>query len=88
MQVFRKCLNFVVKLPIYFYKGVISPLFPHTCRFFPTCSSYFIESINQFGILKGSKIGLNRIFRCRPNNKNCGYDPVPINIKGEAKWLF
>lgn len=44
-------------------------------------------AINQFGI-KGLIIGFKRFMRCRPNGKTSGYDPIPINIKGEAKWLF
>ncbi len=83
----KKGAKFVLKLPVYFYKGCISPLLPHSCRFYPTCSNYMIESINAFG-LKGVIIGLKRIAKCNPCNKNCGYDPVPINIKGEVKWLF
>ena len=82
-----KIIKFLLKLPIYFYKIFISPLLPHTCRFYPTCSSYFIMAVNEFGI-KGIAIGANRLMRCRPNNKQCGYDPLPINIKGDAKWLF
>lgn len=46
-----------------------------------------IEAINQFGF-KGVLLGIKRISRCNPFNKNCGYDPVPINIKGEVKWLI
>ena len=46
-----------------------------------------IEAINTFG-LKGLKLGFKRLLRCRPKSKYSGYDPVPINIKGEAKWLI
>lgn len=82
-----KVIKFLLKLPIYFYKFFISPLLPHTCRFYPTCSNYCIEAISQFG-LKGIAIGAHRIMRCRPFYKYSGYDPLPINIKGDAKWLF
>lgn len=44
-------------------------------------------AVNEFGI-KGVAIGASRIMRCRPNSKQGGYDPIPINIKGDAKWLF
>jgi len=44
-------------------------------------------AISQFGF-KGIVIGTSRIMRCRPNYKKSGYDPLPINIKGDAKWLF
>lgn len=61
---------------IYFYKIVLSPLLPSTCRFQPTCSSYFIEALKIHGPFKGTYLGINRILRCHPWGKN-GYDPVP-----------
>lgn len=87
MKIIKKTFTFILKLPIYIYKGCISPLIPHSCRFYPTCSSYTLEAINRFGF-KGFVIGFKRISKCRPNGKQYGYDPVPINIKGEAKWLI
>ena len=51
------------------------------CRFVPTCSNYGIEAINKFGALKGSILTIKRIFRCNPFNHNCGYDPVPKELK-------
>lgn len=47
------------------------------CRFRPTCSEYMIEAIDNYGIIKGIKLGLKRIKRCRPYGE-CGYDPVPV----------
>ena len=47
------------------------------CRFTPTCSEYMIEAIYKFGIIKGIKLGIKRIKRCRPNG-DYGYDPVPL----------
>ncbi len=82
----KSSFTFILKLPIYFYKGLISPLLPHNCRFYPTCSSYFIEAIDEFGF-EGINIGFKRILRCNPKN-GYGYDPIPINIKGDSKWLF
>ncbi|MBQ8444593.1 MAG: membrane protein insertion efficiency factor YidD [Clostridia bacterium] len=87
MKWIKKTFTFILKLPVYIYKGCISPLLPHTCRFYPTCSSYMLEAINTFGI-RGIKLGIKRILKCRPKSKYCGYDPLPINIKGEAKWLI
>ena len=46
-----------------------------------------LDAVSQFGF-KGILKGLKRIGKCNPWNKNYGYDPVPINIKGEVKWLF
>lgn len=73
---------------IYFYKFFISPLLPKSCRFTPTCSSYGLDAIKEYGIIKGSFLTLWRIMRCNPWNKNCGYDPVKPNIKGDIKWLL
>ena len=79
-----KCL---ILLPVLFYKYCISPLLPHTCRFTPSCSNYFIEAVKSFGPIKGSLLGFKRILKCKPNG-DYGYDPIPINLKGESKWLF
>lgn len=47
----------------------------NNCRFIPTCSNYAIESIEEFGILKGGFLTIKRLLRCRPFGKR-GYDPV------------
>lgn len=88
MKILKKIVNFIFLIPVYFYKGCISPLLPRTCRFFPTCSSYAVGAVKEFGAFKGIKLSLNRILRCNPKNEHCGYDPVPINIKGDSKWLI
>jgi len=57
------------------YQYLISPLFPPSCRFYPTCSAYTIEAIEKYGVVKGSLMGLWRILRCHPFSRG-GYDPV------------
>ncbi|NOR10843.1 MAG: membrane protein insertion efficiency factor YidD [Desulfovibrionaceae bacterium] len=57
------------------YQVVLSPLFPQSCRFTPTCSQYAIEAISQFGIVRGMYLAIRRILRCHPFNPG-GYDPV------------
>ncbi len=88
MKIIKKCVSFICLIPVYFYKFCISPLLPHTCRFYPTCSSYAVMAVKEFGVIKGAKLAFKRILSCNPKNKKCGYDPVPINIKGEIKWLM
>lgn len=58
------------------YRILISPLFPPSCRFRPTCSQYAIEAIDRFGTFKGSYLAIRRILRCHPFHPG-GYDPVP-----------
>tara|TARA_B100000965_G_scaffold403202_1_gene430783 strand:- start:40 stop:288 length:249 start_codon:yes stop_codon:yes gene_type:complete len=57
-----KFICFLIKV----YKICISPILGTRCRFLPTCSEYFEESINIHGLIKGTKIGLKRILRCHP----------------------
>ncbi len=63
-------------LLIRFYQVAISPFTPSTCRFEPTCSSYFIEALKIHGFFYGGYLGIKRIFSCHPWGKT-GYDPVP-----------
>ncbi len=60
---------------IRFYQVVISPLFPPTCRFIPSCSQYAVQAIEHHGVVRGSFFALRRILRCHPFCKG-GYDPV------------
>ncbi len=58
------------------YQGFISPLFPPSCRFVPSCSQYAVEAIDRFGAMRGSYLATMRICRCHPFHPG-GYDPVP-----------
>jgi len=58
-----------------FYKAVISPWLPPSCRFVPTCSEYACEAIERHGALRGSMMGVRRLLRCHPFHPG-GYDPV------------
>jgi putative membrane protein insertion efficiency factor len=68
----KKILIFLIKS----YHKYISPILPGACRFYPTCSTYTVEAIERFGVIRGSLLGLWRILRCNPFCKG-GYDPVP-----------
>lgn len=58
------------------YQYLISPLFPPSCRFTPSCSHYSSEAIIKHGLIRGGWLGIRRLLRCNPWNPG-GYDPVP-----------
>ena len=62
---------------IRFYRRKISPLFPASCRFTPTCSAYAYEAICKYGALKGGWLAIKRLARCHPFSKADPFDPVP-----------
>ena len=66
--------------PILAYKRWLSPLLGNNCRFNPSCSTYAIEAINRFGVIKGSWLASKRILKCHPLNEG-GEDPVPKSKK-------
>ena len=41
-----------------------------TCVFYPTCSEYTKQAVLKYGVIKGLFLGLHRITRCHPWQKN------------------
>ncbi|MCK9300317.1 MAG: membrane protein insertion efficiency factor YidD [Bacteroidales bacterium] len=72
----RKLAIFLVLLPVRFYRLFISPLFPSSCRYTPTCSEYAVQAVQKHGPFKGGWLAIKRILRCHPWGGH-GYDPVP-----------
>ncbi|HOJ97956.1 MAG TPA: membrane protein insertion efficiency factor YidD [Termitinemataceae bacterium] len=58
------------------YQYAISPHFPPSCRYTPTCSTYALTAIEKYGPFKGTWLAIKRILRCHPFHPG-GYDPVP-----------
>lgn len=69
-------VQWVLVLFIRVYRRFISPLFPPTCRFYPSCSAYAMEAVQKHGAAKGGWLAVKRISRCHPFHPG-GYDPVP-----------
>jgi putative membrane protein insertion efficiency factor len=57
------------------YKRWISPVFPPSCRYVPTCSEYAMEAVERFGALRGGAMATWRVLRCHPLATG-GLDPV------------
>ena len=77
----KSVLIFIIKT----YKYLLSPYIGNNCRYLPTCSEYFIDCLNEFGVIKGCTKGIKRILTCHPIKTlggGGGYDPV-IKRKGK-----
>ncbi len=71
-----KFLNLFIKIPVRLYQIFLSPLLGKNCRYQPTCSHYMLQAVDEWGIFKGTLLGLRRISRCHPWGGS-GDDPVP-----------
>lgn len=58
------------------YQWTLSPLFPGSCRYSPTCSAYAVEAVTRHGPVRGAWLTLRRLGRCHPLGGS-GWDPVP-----------
>jgi putative membrane protein insertion efficiency factor len=76
MDLIKKIIGFPFIVLVKIYQWIISPIFPQSCRFTPTCSTYMIEAINKRGPIVGIYLGVKRIIRCNPWGGH-GHDPVP-----------
>ncbi|MCD6595399.1 membrane protein insertion efficiency factor YidD [bacterium] len=79
----RNILIFIIRI----YRAIISPIFPPSCRFEPTCSEYSIKSIEKHGALWGIVISGWRILRCNPFVRG-GEDPVPDTVDDWMRRWF
>lgn len=61
---------------VFFYKKLVSPVLPPSCRFYPSCSDYAHKALELHGAGRGALLAVKRVLRCHPYNPG-GYDPVP-----------
>jgi uncharacterized protein len=71
----RVTSNSIAKAPIVAYQAIRGPK-PSPCRYFPSCSNYGLDAIDEFGPFRGWLLTLRRILRCNPFG-GWGADPVP-----------
>jgi hypothetical protein len=55
--------------PIRLYQLLVSPLFPASCKYHPSCSQYAVDAIRRHGVFKGSLKAGWRLLRCNPWSK-------------------
>ncbi len=58
------------------YQRTLALVLPVQCRFYPSCSQYFVDAVEKHGGWRGSWLALRRLLRCHPLGGS-GYDPVP-----------
>ena len=61
------------------YQLFISPMLGPSCRYLPSCSDYAAEAIERHGAIRGVRLALARLWRCRPFTQG-GFDPVPDDL--------
>ena len=80
MKIIKHLLIKIIKL----YKLFVSPYLGNNCRYMPTCSEYFIDNLNEYGVFKGTINGTKRILSCHPIKflgGGEGFDPVKKKSK-------
>jgi len=74
VQWLRQFLVLLLILLVRFYQVCLGPLLPKVCRYYPSCSEYFVLSVQKYGPVRGTWKGICRICRCHPWSKG-GFDP-------------
>lgn len=69
-------MRIIVSFLIRVYQRLISPFLGPCCRFYPSCSEYCLEAVQEHGCLKGLWLGVKRIAKCHPYHPG-GVDLVP-----------
>ncbi|MEV4490807.1 membrane protein insertion efficiency factor YidD [Micromonospora coxensis] len=58
------------------YRRWISPHWPGSCRFTPTCGAYGLTAVQRHGMAVGGRLAADRVRRCRPGVPRGTHDPV------------
>jgi len=74
LLVWRGWTYSLLTAPIRLWQTYISKFFPPSCRYHPSCSSYALQALAKYGLLRGSVKSMWRLLRCNPFSAG-GYDP-------------
>ena len=83
MNILKIFLIILIKI----YKILISPFIGNNCRYLPTCSEYFIDCLNEYGLFKGFAKGTKRILSCHPIKflgGGEGFDPAKRKLNKDG----
>jgi putative membrane protein insertion efficiency factor len=69
-------MRHLIQTMIRLYQLLVSPWLGPRCRFYPSCSQYALQALEEHGLWHGSWLALRRLARCHPFHPG-GYDPVP-----------
>lgn len=84
MNSVKRLGSFLLLVLIRGYQLLVSPFFPPSCRYFPSCSEYARQAVTRHGPFTGAWLAVKRLARCHPWG-GLGYDPVPEKIWGPEK---
>lgn len=68
---------------IWFYQAALSGFMGNRCRFYPSCSNYAIQAIEEHGALEGSRLAVCRLAKCHPFHPG-GIDEVPCHVRNDT----
>lgn len=80
----RELASWPLLLPIQVYRKLISPFLAPRCRYYPTCSTYAVEAVKQYGPIRGGILAAWRVVRCNPFSDG-GFDHVEDQQLFKAK---
>ncbi|WP_406194268.1 membrane protein insertion efficiency factor YidD [Kitasatospora sp. NBC_01560] len=61
-----------------YYRTEVSPKRPACCPYTPSCSTYAVQALHRHGAVRGARLTVGRLLRCRPGAaRRGGADPVP-----------
>lgn len=83
MGKFNQILSKGIIIILRFYQIIFSPMLGNRCRFYPSCSHYAQEALQNHGVVRGFVLTLKRLLSCHPFHPG-GFDPVPVNSENKV----